>query len=66
MPVFHVPCHPFSPPPPHTSSPPPGRSNDDQVTPPTMGKLTPDLLMGNHYEADISDQSDGCLGIPQG
>ncbi|MPC74940.1 hypothetical protein E2C01_069319 [Portunus trituberculatus] len=42
------------------------RSNDDQVTPPAMGKLTPDLLLGNHYEADISDQSDGCLGVPQG
>ncbi|XP_045133195.1 uncharacterized protein LOC123517306 isoform X5 [Portunus trituberculatus] len=41
-------------------------SNDDQVTPPAMGKLTPDLLLGNHYEADISDQSDGCLGVPQG
>ncbi|XP_050730851.1 uncharacterized protein LOC127005790 isoform X2 [Eriocheir sinensis] len=41
-------------------------SNDDQVSPPTMGKLTPDLLAGNHYEADISDQSDGCLGVPQG
>lgn len=42
------------------------RSNDDQASPPAMGKLTPDLLMGNHYEADISDQSDGCLGVPQG
>lgn len=42
------------------------RSNDDQASPPAMGKLTPDLLAGNHYEADISDQSDGCLGVPQG
>ncbi|XP_042236080.1 uncharacterized protein LOC121875556 isoform X3 [Homarus americanus] len=33
---------------------------------PAMGKLTPDLLTSNHYEADISDQSDTCLGLPPG
>ncbi|XP_068238784.1 uncharacterized protein [Palaemon carinicauda] len=32
----------------------------------SVGKLTPDLLCSNHYEADISDQSDTCLNIPAG
>ncbi|XP_071524551.1 uncharacterized protein [Panulirus ornatus] len=38
-------------------------AGEDQCT---MGKLTPDLLSGNHYEADVSDQSDTCLGVPSG
>ncbi|XP_069978889.1 GRAM domain-containing protein 2B isoform X7 [Penaeus vannamei] len=33
---------------------------------PSMGKLTPDLLGGHHYEADVSDQSDSFLGLPPG